>query len=94
MHAPFFYADIKFEKMPNKRDLNKERIAFYVDRRVKEVAQRILELSGSTLTEYLNIKIYELLEKREDEIIKKLAAFDGRNRKGKARMRAEKNSEG
>lgn len=79
--------------MPNKRDPNKQRISFYVDRRVKEAAQEILEMSGSTLTDYLNVKIYELLTKREDEILKRLAEFDGRTKKGKARIRAQKNSE-
>lgn len=95
MHTPYFNGGYENQNitMPNKRDPNKERISFYIDRRVKEVAQYILELNGSTLTEYLNVKIYELLEKREDEILKRLAEFDGRTKKGKARIRAEKNSE-
>ncbi len=78
--------------MPNKRDPNKERISFYVDRRVKKTAQAILEENGTTLTQYLNYKIYELFEDRENEILERLAEFDARTKKGKARSQSERSS--
>lgn len=77
--------------MPNKRDPNKTHINFYIDKRVKEVVQEILSEKGMSLTEYLNVAIYNLLETEENEILKILEKFDGRTKAGKKRISIEKN---
>lgn len=72
--------------MPNKRDPNKTHINFYIDKRVKEVVQEILSEQGMSLTEYLNVAIYNLSETKENEIIEILKKFDGRTKAGKKRI--------
>lgn len=78
--------------MPNKRDKSKAAVLFYIDKNVKRIAKEILEKKGLTLTEYLNVSIYELLDKRENEILQILGEFDARTKAGRARSRAKKNT--
>lgn len=77
--------------MPNKRDKSKSAVIFYLDRDVKKIAQEILKKKNSTLTEYLNVAIYELLEKRQNEILQILKEFDGRTKAGRSRRGTKKN---
>ena len=49
--------------MPDQRDPNKERVVFYADREMKKLAMEYLASLGSNLSEYFNVKLYQLLEK-------------------------------
>lgn len=77
--------------MPNKRDPNKAYIGVFIDRDAKQLVMQILKDRGTNLTEFFYAKILELLESREDEIIKKLQEADGRTTKGRIK-RNKKNS--
>ena len=87
MHC-FFIKNKKI--MPNKRDPDKAFIGVYIDKTAKILVMKILKERGSNLTEFFYKKILELLESREDEIIKKLHENDGRTKEGKAK-RARRN---
>lgn len=71
--------------MANKRDPNKAFVGVYIDKKAKALVQKILAEKGSNLTEFFYSKILELIETREDEILKKLKESDGRTAKGRAK---------
>lgn len=85
--------------MPDQRDKTKAPFTFYIDRDVKENAKEILAKRGSTLTEYLVIAIYKLIEKNDNEILEiteilqTLKERDTRTKAGKARITARKKQE-
>ena len=86
MFKHFKFGVVKIKKdMANKRDPNKAYIGVFIDKNAKELVMKILNEQGSNLTEFFYAKILELLESREDEIIKKLKESDGRRTNGRTK---------
>ena len=76
--------------MAGQRDKNKRRCDFYLDKDVKAQAQKICKEHGLTLTEFLTLKIFELLGKDTYEQWQELEASDGRTKASKARKNQKK----
>jgi hypothetical protein len=79
--------------MPDQRDPNKERVVFYADREMKKLAMEYLASIGSNLSEYFNVKLYQLLQKENYEIEREMLKLDGRTKAGKARIEKSKNKQ-
>ena len=71
--------------MPNKRDPNKVLVSCYIDKELRDMAKTALSKNGITFTDFVCIKILELLNESADEVIKKLKEHDGRTTQGKAK---------
>lgn len=80
--------------MANQRDPNKERVVFYADKEMKKLAMEYLESIGSNLSEYFNVKLYQLLQKENYEIEREMLKLDGRTKAGKTRIKESKNKQG
>ena len=82
--------------MANQRDKTKAPFTFYIDKNVKQHAKVIRVKRGSTLTEYLIICIYNLIDNDENEaikiskILKSMQQRDTRTRAGKTRIKNSK----
>ena len=82
----FFIFFVKIKKvMPNKRDPNKVLVSCYVDKELRDMAKVALRKNGITFTDFVCIKILELLNESADDVIAKLKEQDGRTIEGKAK---------
>ncbi len=85
--------------MPNQRDKTKAPFTFYIDKDVKKNVQDILSKRGTTLTEYLIVSIYKLIDKDDNKILETIEMFktlkerDTRTKAGRARISSQKKLE-
>lgn len=76
--------------MPSKRDKNKRHCDFYLNKDIKAQVQKVCKEHGLTLTEFLTLKIFELLGKSPQEQWQELEASDGRTKASKAKKKLQK----
>lgn len=76
--------------MPNKRDPNKVLVSCYIDKELRDMAKAALRKNGISFTDFVCVKILELLNESVDEILQKLKQQDGRTTQGKAKRNCKK----
>lgn len=69
----------------DRRDPNKVLVSCYIDKKLRDMMKDALAKIGISFTDFVCIKIFELLNESADEIIQKLKEQDGRTTQGKAK---------
>jgi antitoxin component of RelBE/YafQ-DinJ toxin-antitoxin module len=95
LHKLYWYT-LKIKKlMADRRDPNKVLVSCYIDKELRDMTKEALSKIGITFTDFVCIKILELLNESADEIIQKLKEQDGRTTQGKAKrnLKARKNKQ-
>lgn len=75
----------------DRRDPNKVLVSCYIDEELRDMMKAALAKIGISFTDFVCIKIFELLNESADEIIQKLKEQDGRTTQGKAKRNRNAN---
>jgi len=79
------------QKRIDRRDPNKVLVSCYIDKELRDMMKLALSKIGISFTDFVCIKIFELLNESADEIIQKLKEQDGRTTQGKAKRNRNAN---